>query len=229
VLSQAKAETASKPKRFELLVFDWDGTLTDSADLIVASMQVACIDIGLPVPDADQVRHIIGLGFREALAHLLPMLPVSDYPRFVERYRYHFLSRDAPIPVFPGIIETIQKLHNTGFLLAVATGKSRKGLNRDFQETGLGQYFHASRCADECFSKPHPGMLLELIEELHVAADKTLMIGDTTHDLQMAQSAGVASLAVSYGAHSKEKLLALSPLDCVNDTQELQQWLKSHA
>ncbi|HEY6281383.1 MAG TPA: HAD-IA family hydrolase [Burkholderiales bacterium] len=229
MLSQAKAETASKPKRFELLVFDWDGTLTDSADLIVASMQVACIDIGLPVPDADQVRHIIGLGFKEALEHLLPMLPVSEYPRFVERYRYHFLSRDAPIPVFPGTIETIQQLHNTGFLLAVATGKSRKGLNRDFQETGLRQYFHASRCADECFSKPHPGMLLELIEELHVAADKTLMIGDTIHDLQMAQSAGVASLAVSYGAHSKEKLLALSPLDCVNDTQELQQWLKSHA
>jgi phosphoglycolate phosphatase len=192
-------------------------------------MQVACIDIGVPVPDADQVRHIIGRGFREALAYLLPMLPVSDYPRFVERYRYHFLSRNAPIPVFPGTIETIQKLHNTGYLLAVATGKSRKGLNRDFQETGLGQYFHASRCADECFSKPNPGMLLELIEELHVAANKTLMIGDTTHDLQMAQSAGVASLAVSYGAHSKEKLLALSPLDCVNDTQELQQWLKSHA
>jgi phosphoglycolate phosphatase len=229
VLNQAKAETATKPKRFELLVFDWDGTLTDSADLIVTSMQVACIDIGLPVPDADQVRHVIGLGFREALAHLLPMLPVSDYPRFVERYRYHFLSRNAPIPVFPGTIETIQKLHNMGYLLAVATGKSRKGLNRDFQETGLGQYFHASRCADECFSKPNPGMLLELIEELHIAADKTLMIGDTTHDLQMAQSAGVASLAVSYGAHTKEKLLALSPLDCVNDTQELQQWLKSHA
>jgi phosphoglycolate phosphatase len=111
----------------------------------------------------------------------------------------------------------------------VATGKSRKGLSRDFHETGLGQYFHASRCADECFSKPHPAMLLELIEELQVAADKTLMIGDTTHDLQMAQSAGVASLAVGYGAHSKESLLALSPLAYVNNTQELQQWLKTHA
>ena len=227
--SRTTAETASKQKHFELLVFDWDGTLTDSSDLIVASMQVACVDIGLPVPGAQQVRHIIGLGFNEALAHLLPELPSSDYPRVIERYRHHFLSRDAPIPVFPGAIETIQKLHEAGFLLAVATGKSRRGLNRDFQETGLGQYFHASRCADECFSKPHPGMLLELIEELHVNTDKTLMIGDTTHDLQMAQSAGVASLAVSYGAHSKEKLLAMSPLACVNDTLELQQWLKTHA
>ncbi len=227
--NQTKAETASKQKRFELLVFDWDGTLTDSSDLIVASMQVACIDIGLPVPDAQQVRHIIGLGFREAIEHLLPELPASDYPQLVERYRHHFLSRDAPIPVFPGAIETIQKLYKSGFLLAVATGKSRRGLSRDFQETGLGRYFHASRCADECFSKPHPEMLLELIEELHVDTDRTLMIGDTTHDLQMAQSAGVASLAVSYGAHSKEKLLALSPLACVNDTLELQQWLKTHA
>ncbi len=227
--SRTTAEMASKQKRFELLVFDWDGTLTDSSDLIVASMQVACVDIGLPVPGAQQVRYIIGLGFNEALAQLLPELPSSDYPRVIERYRHHFLSRDAPIPVFPGAIETIQKLHESGFLLAVATGKSRRGLNRDFQETGLGQYFHASRCADECFSKPHPGMLFELIEELHVDADKTLMIGDTTHDLQMALSAGVASLAVSYGAHSKEKLLALSPLACVNDTLELQQWLKTHA
>ena len=227
--SRTTAETASKQKRFELLVFDWDGTLTDSSDLIVASMQVACVDIGLPEPGAQQVRHIIGLGFNEALAHLLPELPASDYPQLVERYRHHFLSRDAPIPVFPGAIETIQELYEAGFLLAVATGKSRRGLNRDFQETGLGQYFHASRCADECFSKPHPGMLFELIEELHVDADKTLMIGDTTHDLQMAQSAGVASLAVSYGAHSKEKLLAMSPLACVNDTLELQQWLKTHA
>ena len=229
MLNQAITKMASKPKHFELLVFDWDGTLTDSADLIVASMQVACIDLGLPVPDAVQVRHIIGLGFREALTHLLPDLPASDYPRLVKRYRYHFLSRDAPIPMFPGAIETIQKLHKAGFLLAVATGKSRRGLNRDFQDTGLGKYFHASRCADECLSKPHPSMLLELIEELQVAADKTLMIGDTTHDLLMAQSAGVASLAVSYGAHSKENLIALSPLACVNDTQELQQWLKTYA
>ncbi len=227
--SRSTAETASKQKRFELLVFDWDGTLTDSSDLIVTSMQVACVDIGLPVPDAQQVRHIIGLGFNEAIAYLLPELPASDYPELVERYRHHFLSRHAPIPMFPGAIETIQHLHESGFLLAVATGKSRRGLNRDFQETGLGQYFHASRCADECFSKPHPGMLFELIEELQVNVDKTLMIGDTTHDMQMAQSAGVASLAVGYGAHSKEKLLALSPLACVNDTLELQQWLKTHA
>ena len=219
----------SKPKRFELLVFDWDGTLTDSSDIIVASMQAACTDIGLPAPDAIQVRHIIGLSFTEALAQLLPELPQSDYSRLVERYRHHFASRDGPIPVFTGAIEIIQKLHNSGFLLAVATGKSRRGLNRDFKETGLGQYFHASRCADECFSKPHPAMLLELTEELHVDTDKTLMIGDTTHDLQMAQSAGVVSLAVSYGAHAKEKLLVFSPLACVNDIPELQQWLEINA
>jgi len=227
--SRTTAETASKPKRFELLVFDWDCTLTDSSDIIVDSVRAACTDIGLPAPDASQVRHIIGLGSNEAIAYLLPELPASDYPQLVERYRHQFRSRHAPISMFPGAIETIKQLHETGFLLAVATGKSRRGLNRDFQETGLGQYFHASRCADECFSKPHPSMLLELIEELQVNTDKTLMIGDTTHDLQMAQSAGVASLAVCYGAHAKEKLLALSPLACVNDTLELQQWLTTHA
>lgn len=220
-----RIESAVKPERFHLLVFDWDGTLTDSADLIVASMQAACDDFGLPVPNPLEVKHIIGLGFREALAHLLPDFSPDDYPQMVERYRRHFLSLQAPIPVFPGVNETLQALHQVGFLLAVATGKSRKGLNRDFQETGLGRYFHASRCADECFSKPHPGMLLELIEEMDVAAEKTLMIGDTTHDLQMAKNAGVASLAVSYGAHPKQSLIELSPFACLDDIRELLPWL----
>jgi phosphoglycolate phosphatase len=213
-------------ERFDLLVFDWDGTLTDSTDLIVAAMHAACCDLGLPVPPAENVKHIIGLGFKEALAHLLPALDSDDYPMVVERYRHHFLSRVAPIPVFPGVNETLQSLHEAGFMLAVATGKSRKGLNRDFKETGLGRYFQASRCADECFSKPHPAMLLELIEELNAPAARTLMIGDTTHDLQMAKNAGVASLAVSYGAHPKENLIELSPLTCLGDIRELPQWLR---
>lgn len=224
-----RAESAVKPERFHLLVFDWDGTLTDSADHIVASMQAACDDFGLRLLNPAEVKYIIGLGFREALAHLLPELSPDDYPQMVERYRHHFLSQRASIPVFPGVNETLHDLHQAGFLLAVATGKSRKGLNRDLQETGLGRYFHASRCADECISKPHPGMLLELIEEMGVSAEKTLMIGDTTHDLQMAKNAGVASLAVSYGAHPKQSLIELSPFACLDDIRELLPWLKCYA
>ncbi|MGH8751966.1 MAG: HAD-IA family hydrolase [Burkholderiales bacterium] len=219
-------EQAANLRRFSLLVFDWDGTLTDSADLIVSAMQTACVDFGLAVPEPARVKHIIGLGFREALAHLLPDLSPADYSAMIERYRHHFLSRDGPIPLFAGARETLQDLYQAGFLLAVATGKSRKGLNRDFQETGLGRYFHASRCADEGFSKPHPGMLLELLVELSTPAEKTLMIGDTTHDLQMAKNAGVAALAVGYGAHPKQNLLELAPLGCLNNIRELQPWLK---
>lgn len=216
-------------KKFDLLVFDWDGTLMDSAGAIVSAIQASCCDLGLPVPSAERARHIIGLGLSAALSHLLPELKVENYERLIERYRQHYLSRDGEIRLFGGAGETIQALHDAGFLLAVATGKSRAGLERAFQSTGLGKYFHASRCADECNSKPHPGMLLELMQELGAGAGKTLMIGDTTHDLQMAISAGVPSLAVAFGAHPREGLLALSPLGCVDNFEELRQWLSLNA
>lgn len=216
-------------KRFELIVFDWDGTLLDSAAAIVHAIQAASADLGLPVPTDARARHVIGLGLSDALHHAVPELPVEAYPQMVERYRHHYLSSDHELTLFEGTVELIAELHGKGHLLAVATGKSRKGLDRALGFSGLGQYFHATRCADECFSKPHPAMLHELMEELGVAAESCLMIGDTTHDLLMAKNAGVAGLAVSFGAHPVSQLQAEAPLACVHTPAELRAWLEANA
>ena len=217
------------PKQFDLLVFDWDGTLMDSAGAIVYSIQAASRDVGLQVPGENEARHIIGLGLNEAIAALFPELPRSDYGPLVDRYRHYYLSQDTEIPLFVGVAETIAALHEEGFLLTVATGKGRRGLDRVFEQTGLGRYFHSSRCADECFSKPHPCMLLEIMDELVVPQAKTLMIGDTSHDLQMAINAGVPAVGVGYGAHPRESLMTLSPLACAEDFGALSRWLNAHA
>ena len=201
----------------------------DSAGAIVASIQGACQDLGLAVPSDRASRHIIGLGLTEAIAHLLPSLPVADYPKLVDHYRHHFLGLDANIPLFEGAERLVQDLHQAGFLLAVATGKSRRGLDRVLEQTGLGPYFHGTRCADECFSKPHPEMLQQLMEELGATRQRTLMIGDTSHDLQMAQNAGVAAVAVSYGAHPHDELLTHAPLACLDQMGALEQWLLANA
>jgi len=216
-------------KQFDLLVFDWDGTLMDSAAAIVASIQAASRDIGVDEPSDQAARHIIGLGLNEAIAALFPDLIQADYARLADRYRVHFMAQDAEIPLFAGADETIRELHEAGFLLAVATGKGRRGLDRVLDHTGLRPYFHATRCADESFSKPHPQMLLELMERLGAAPDKTLMIGDTSHDLQMAQNAGVPSLGAGYGAHPREGLLEFSPLACADSFAELRNWLRENA
>lgn len=217
------------PKQFELLVFDWDGTLMNSADVIVASVQAACRDLGCRVPSREEASHIIGLGLTEAIQTLLPELDPSEHEHLADRYRYHFVGRDQDIPLFEGVEEGIRALRDAGFMLAVATGKSRRGLSRVLETSGIGPYFHASRCADECFSKPHPQMLLELMEEFGMTPEKTLMIGDTAHDLQMALNANVPAVGVSYGAHPKAGLLELSPLACLDSYGELQQWLEAHA
>lgn len=216
-------------KRFELLVFDWDGTLLDSAGAIVAAIKAACLDLDLPVPSDDRARHVIGLGLGDALRHAVPDLPEQDYPRMVDRYRHHYLSRDHELRLFDGAAELIVELADADFMLAVATGKSRLGLNRALTASGLGRCFQGSRCADECFSKPHPQMLAELMDEFAVTPARTLMIGDTTHDLLMARNAGVASLAVSYGAHPAAALDALAPLARLQHVEELAGWLRTHA
>ena len=216
-------------RRFELIVFDWDGTLMDSAAAIVRAIQAASADLGLPVPTDARARHVIGLGLSDALRHAVPELPETDYPQMVERYRHHYLSNDRELTLFDGTVELISDLHDRGFLLAVATGKSRNGLDRALGFSGLGRYFHATRCADECFSKPHPAMLHELMDELGVVAESCLMIGDTTHDLLMAKNAGVAGLAVSFGAHPVDQLEAEAPLACVHTPTELRAWLAANA
>ena len=216
-------------RRFELLVFDWDGTLMDSAAAIIASIQLSCRDLGLPVPERERAAHVIGLGLKDALTYVAPQLPSSEYGKLAERYRHHYLARDADIELFPGVREMLAALKEKGHVLAVATGKSRAGLERVFEATQLKQYFDSSRCADETHSKPHPAMLQELMQELLVAPEATLMIGDTGHDLQMAVSAGVAALAVSYGAHTKDSLTAFNPLACIDAPQDLAPWLTKNA
>jgi phosphoglycolate phosphatase len=215
-------------KRFELIVFDWDGTLLDSAGAIVACIQAAAADIGIMPPSEERARHVIGLGLHEALRYALPELEPDRHPELADRYRHHYLSRDHELPLFHGVAALVADLAANGYLLAVATGKSRKGLDRAFATSGLRDYFHASRCADECHSKPHPQMLDELMAELGVSPGLTLMIGDTTHDLEMARNAGVGALAVSYGAHPRDVLEELSPLHCAASTAELAEWLRQH-
>ena len=217
------------PRRFELIVFDWDGTLMDSAGVIVASLRAACSDLGLPVPSEEGARYVIGLGLRDAMAHILPDVAPSTYPGIAERYRDHFMRHDRDTTLFAGATELISRLRESGFLLAVATGKSRRGLDRSLAATGLKPYFHATRCADEGFSKPHPGMLEALLDELDVAPEKALMVGDTIHDMKMAHAAGVSRVGVTHGAHEKAALLDYEPLTCVENLAELDEWLMRHA
>ena len=217
------------PRRFELLVFDWDGTLMDSAAAIVFSIQESCRDLGLPVPQRERAAHVIGLGLKDALSYAVPELPPEDYGKLAERYRHHYLARDSDIALFPGMREMLAGLKARGYLLAVATGKSRVGLDRVLEATRLKPYFNSSRCADETHSKPHPAMLQELMQELLTEPGATLMIGDTAHDMQMALSAGVPALAVSYGAHPRDNLTGLNPIACIDTPQELAPWLEMNA
>ncbi len=217
------------PRQFELLVFDWDGTLMDSAAAISESLQAACTELGLPVPSREQARYVIGLGLTDALTYVLPELPEAEYPRVLDHFRVHFLRRDAETTLFPGAADMIRELHATGFMLAVATGKSRRGLDRALRETGLQDFFHATRCADEGFSKPHPGMLEAVMDTLATPQAATVMIGDTTHDLEMANAAGVAAVAVTYGAHERAALTACKPLAMVDELQGLRGWLLERA
>lgn len=216
-------------KRFELIVFDWDGTLMDSAALIVDSVQAAARDIGLEPPSEERARHIIGLGLVDAMRYALPDLEPEHYDQLVDRYRHHYLSRDHQLVLFEGIRELIGELASGDYILGVATGKSRRGLDRALDGSGLRPHFHATRCADECHSKPHPQMLEELMAEFGVAPDATLMIGDTTHDLQMARNAGTAALAVSYGAHPRAVLEAEVPLHCSASVEDMSAWLRANA
>jgi phosphoglycolate phosphatase len=201
----------------------------DSTAVIVASLQAACADVGLPVPSNERSHHIIGLGLYDAMAHVLPGVAVDVYPQVVERYGHHFRTREPESPLFAGAEQMLEELRSAGHRLAIATGKSRRGLDRVLEKTGLAALFHATRCGEESASKPAPGMLLDLMRALDATADSTVMVGDTTHDLQMAANAGVRSVAVAYGAHPREQLLALQPLACIDKPQDLWQWLRQNA
>ncbi len=201
----------------------------DSTSAIVKCIQAAAKDLGLPVPRDEAAAHVIGLGLSEAMQAAMPGIDPKYYPRLVERYRYHFLSRDHEMTLFKGARDMLEELSQQAYFLAVATGKSRVGLNRALNGAGLLSMFDATRCADETFSKPHPAMLQELTRELGQDMKRTVMIGDTTHDLLMANNAGAAAIAVQYGAHPVDQLAACQPLFSAASIAELHQWLNEHA
>jgi phosphoglycolate phosphatase len=216
-------------KQFDLIVFDWDGTLIDSTSTIVKCIQASAKDLGLPIPRDEAASHVIGLGLAEAMRVVLPEVDPKFYPRMVERYRYHYLSRDHELVLFAGVRQMLQELAQQAYFLAVATGKSRVGLNRSLNAVKLLSMFDATRCADETFSKPHPAMLQELTRELGQDMKRTVMIGDTTHDLLMANNAGAAAVAVQYGAHPLNELHACNPLYSAQTVAQLHQWLNENA
>ena len=216
-------------KQFDLIVFDWDGTLMDSTATIVKCIQSAARDLGLPVPSDASAAHVIGLGLSEAMQAVMPNIEPALYPRMVERYRYNFLTKDHELVLFKGVREMLSELAGEGYFLAVATGKSRVGLNRALNAAGLLSTFDATRCADETFSKPHPAMLQELTRELGQDLRRTVMIGDTTHDLMMANNAGAAGIAVEFGAHPVQQLQACRPLYSARSIPELHAWLMENA
>lgn len=201
----------------------------DSTGTIVKCIQSAARDLGLPVPNEKAASYVIGLGLQDAMQAALPGLDPKYYPRIVERYRYHYLSTDQELTLFDGVTDMLADLSQQGYFLAVATGKSRVGLNRALDTVKLMSVFDATRCADETFSKPHPAMLQELTRELGQDMKRTVMIGDTTHDLQMAVNAGAAGVAVHYGAHSPEELRSLAPLYAANSVRDLHAWLNENA
>ena len=193
-------------RRFDLIVFDWDGTLLDSTATIARCIQAAAKDVDLPEPSFQTASHVIGLGLQDALLHVAPSATPAQRMQMAQRYRVHYLASDEHLTLFEGTKTFLQQLSDHGYRLAVATGKSRAGLNRALLQTRVSHYFEATRTADETASKPDPLMLFELMQECNIAAQRVLTIGDTTHDLKMAMAAGVQSAAVSSGAHPEEQL-----------------------
>ena len=218
------------PKRnFDLIVFDWDGTLFDSTALITRCIQSACGDLGVAVPSDRDASYVIGMGLAEALQHAAPTLPRERYRDLADRYRHHYFARQHEILFFDGTLEMLNALKAREHLLGVATGKSRRGLDDVLNGSALKGLFNATRTADETASKPDPRMLLELMAEFDVPPERTLMVGDTTHDLQLAANAGCASVAVSFGAHGHEEFARFEPLHVAHSTADLAAWLARHA
>ncbi len=212
-------------RNFDLIAFDWDGTLFDSTQIIVRCIQAAVKDVGGTVPSDEDAGYVIGLGLTQALAHAAPDVPQDKYPLLGERYRHHYQLHAHDLSLFEGVLPLLSALKSRGYLLAVATGKSRNGLDEVLQTVQLKGVFDASRTADKTADKPHPQMLNELMAELGTQPGRTLMVGDTTHDLQMALNASCPSLGVSYGAHEPSAFAALKPLHIAHSVQDMHDWL----
>ena len=218
-----------RPRRFDLIAFDWDGTLFDSTAIIVRSIQDAVRDVGGTVPTDEAAAWVIGMALPQALAHAAPDVPRERYPELGNRYRYHYLQHQDDLSLFDGVLPMLEGLRTRGHLLAVATGKSRRGLDQVLHQVQLRGMFDGSRTADETAGKPHPLMLQELMAEFGVEPERLLMIGDTTHDLAMARAAGCASVGVGYGAHDTAGFAELGPLCVASSVADLHRWLQEHA
>ncbi len=217
------------PKQFDLIVWDWDGTLADSTGMITNAILKAAEQVGLPALTREAASGIIGLGLRESIHSLYGDIPAEQAQALAAQYNTNYYAGESEILLFSGAAETIVELNRCGFKLAVATGKGRRGLNLALEHTGLGRQFHATRTMDECFSKPHPQMLDELMDDLVVLPERTLMIGDTSYDLHMAKNAGVSAVGVTYGAQSASQWQHLNPIQQFDDFSSLSDWLLSHA
>ncbi len=218
-----------RPRKFDLIAFDWDGTLFDSTQIITRCIQAAVVDVGGAKPTDEAASYVIGMALMSALAHAAPDVPQDKYPLLGERYRFHYMLHANDIALFEGVLPLLAALRERHHWLAVATGKSRRGLDDALHTAALKGVFDASRTADETAGKPHPRMLLELMREFGVEPERTLMIGDTTHDLQMAVNAGCASLGVSYGAHDHGQFEPLNPRFIAHSVKELHDWLLTNA
>ena len=218
-----------RPRRFDLIAFDWDGTLFDSTAIIVRCIQAAVRDVGGTVPTDKEAAYVIGMGLMQALAHAAPDVPPEKYTELGNRYRFHYIQHQDDLSLFEGVLPLLNDLRGRGHLLAMATGKSRRGLDEALHTVQLKGVFDGSRTADQTAGKPHPLMLQELMAEFDVAPERLLMIGDTTHDLQMAVNAGCASVGVSYGAHEPDAFHALQPLAVAHSVRELHDWLLHNA
>lgn len=210
-----------------LLVFDWDGTLMDSTAHITRSIQRACADLGLPVPERERASHVIGLGLRDAMRVACPGLAESDYGGMVEAYKRNYLAGEETVELFPGVREALQAYRQAGYFLAVATGKGRPGLDRALEASGLAGLFDATRTVNECASKPDPEMLDQLTDYFGVERSASLMVGDTTHDLLMAKNARVPGCGLAQGAHPRQQLEAVAPLAVFDDFAGFDTWLTS--
>ena len=219
----------NRPRQFDLICFDWDGTLFDSAAIIVRSIQQAVLDVGGAKPTDEAASYVIGMALMPALAHAAPDVPKEKYPLLGERYRHHYLATQHDISLFDGVLPMLADLKGRHHWLTVATGKSRRGLDDVLASRQLHGIFDGSRTADETAGKPDPRMLHELMREFGADPERTLMIGDTTHDLQMARNAGVASVGVSYGAHEPHDFGALGPRYIAHSVADLDRWLAEHA
>jgi phosphoglycolate phosphatase len=221
--------SSARPRRFDLIAFDWDGTLSDSTGLIVECIQAACADCGVPVPSREDAAYVIGLGLHDAMKHAAPGLPPERYPELGKRYRHHYFASQDKLVLFEGTLPMLQALKARNHWLAVATGKGRMGLDHALTHSQLHGLFDGSRTADETASKPNPRMLQELMREFGTEPERTLMIGDTTHDLLLARNAGTPCVGVSFGAHDHEAFAEYGPLFVAHSTAELHAWLLEHA